>query len=77
LVFPADTLGTERVKGQKEQAVHAQCMRELEDRVQVSTTQQASTNQRYIPTLMETVKQLWVVEDTKPHWLMHILQAVV
>jgi hypothetical protein len=42
---PADTLGTERVKGQKEQAVHAQCLRELEDRVQVSTTQQPSTFQ--------------------------------
>lgn len=33
----ADTLGTERVKAQKEQAAHTQCLRELEDRVQVMT----------------------------------------
>lgn len=31
-----DTLGTQRAKAQKEQAAHTQCLRELEDRVQVS-----------------------------------------
>lgn len=33
----ADTLSTERSKAQKEQAAHLLCLRELEDRVQVST----------------------------------------
>lgn len=33
-----DTLGTERLKAQREQAAHEQCLRDLEDRVQVSSS---------------------------------------
>jgi hypothetical protein len=36
-LHPADTLGTERAKAQKEQVAHSQSLRELEDRVQVSS----------------------------------------